>query len=96
MKIQEDTFWLHLLRIIKYQDVRIKEFTFFFPHITQSLEAYVNSTFLFIELIFFFHCNQGWIWSLASHDKTLCTGSWDRYIKTWDLEAGCVQKQQFR
>ena len=62
---------------------------------TQPLEAYVSSLLLFIELIFF-HCYQGWIWSLASHDKTLCTGSWDRYIKTWDLEAGCIEKQQFR
>lgn len=40
--------------------------------------------------------HKGWIWSLTSNDKTLCTGSWDRYIKTWDLEAGVVETQSFK
>lgn len=39
---------------------------------------------------------QGWIWSLASMDDMLCTGSWDTYIKLWDLQAGCSLVSQFK
>lgn len=32
--------------------------------------------------------HKGWIWSMASIDGLLATGSWDTFIKFWDMEAG--------
>ncbi|CAH1772302.1 unnamed protein product, partial [Owenia fusiformis] len=35
--------------------------------------------------------HKGWIWSLASVGNSLCSGSWDTYIKFWDLNAPQLQ-----
>ncbi|XP_021353870.1 F-box/WD repeat-containing protein 9-like [Mizuhopecten yessoensis] len=40
--------------------------------------------------------HKGWIWSLASYDDTLCSGSWDCYIKMWDMNAGLAEINQFK
>ena len=39
---------------------------------------------------------QGWIWSVCSLDNLLATGSWDRYIKFWDLAAGGEVLRKFK
>ncbi|XP_060085970.1 F-box/WD repeat-containing protein 9-like [Ylistrum balloti] len=40
--------------------------------------------------------HKGWIWSLASYDDTLCSGSWDCYIKMWDLNADLAEINKFK
>ncbi|KAL5020928.1 hypothetical protein ScPMuIL_000083 [Solemya velum] len=40
--------------------------------------------------------HKGWIWSLASIDATLATGSWDTYIKLWDLDNNCTEVSKFK
>lgn len=40
--------------------------------------------------------HKGWIWSLASHENTLCSGSWDTYIKLWDLDNGVKEYNKYK
>ncbi|KAK6180165.1 hypothetical protein SNE40_012361 [Patella caerulea] len=40
--------------------------------------------------------HKGWIWSLASVDSTLATGSWDTFIRLWNIEAGCQPITEFK
>lgn len=40
--------------------------------------------------------HKGWIWSLASYDDILCSGSWDCYIKLWDLNADLAEINKFK
>ncbi|ESP00523.1 hypothetical protein LOTGIDRAFT_83319, partial [Lottia gigantea] len=40
--------------------------------------------------------HTGWIWSLASVDNQLATGSWDTFIKLWDVDAGCESISKFK
>jgi WD40 repeat protein len=39
---------------------------------------------------------QGWIWSMASLDNHLYTGSWDTKIKVWDLQQQCEVVNTFK
>lgn len=34
--------------------------------------------------------HKGWVWSMASKDDTLVTGSWDTYIRLWDINSGDI------
>ncbi|XP_060568677.1 F-box/WD repeat-containing protein 9-like [Ruditapes philippinarum] len=36
--------------------------------------------------------HKGWVWSMASYDDTLVTGSWDTFIRLWDFNNGAVTK----
>ncbi|BFY99912.1 hypothetical protein BsWGS_02951 [Bradybaena similaris] len=40
--------------------------------------------------------HQGWIWSIASAGSHLVTGSWDTYVRMFDLEAGCKLASSFK
>lgn len=40
--------------------------------------------------------HKGWIWSLASHENRLCSGSWDTYIKLWDLDNGVKEYNKYK
>lgn len=40
--------------------------------------------------------HKGWIWSFASWDGCLATGSWDTHVKTWDLSGGCAPVNDFK
>ncbi|XP_033738875.1 F-box/WD repeat-containing protein 9-like [Pecten maximus] len=40
--------------------------------------------------------HKGWIWSLASYDNVLCSGSWDCYVKMWDLNADLAEINKFK
>lgn len=35
--------------------------------------------------------HKGWVWSMASCDNILATGSWDTYVRLWNLGEGGVQ-----
>ncbi|XP_045157904.2 F-box/WD repeat-containing protein 9-like [Mercenaria mercenaria] len=36
--------------------------------------------------------HKGWVWSMASNDDTLVTGSWDTYIRLFDFNSGEIRK----
>ncbi|KAK3091231.1 hypothetical protein FSP39_018130 [Pinctada imbricata] len=42
--------------------------------------------------------HKGWIWSVASNsdDSRMCTGSWDTYIKTWDVWNDCTEINKYK
>lgn len=38
--------------------------------------------------------HKGWVWSMASHDTTLVTGSWDTRIRFWRLGESALEWEQ--
>ncbi|XP_046353585.1 F-box/WD repeat-containing protein 9-like [Haliotis rufescens] len=40
--------------------------------------------------------HKGWIWSMDSQDNILATGSWDTFIRLWDLQAGVAPADVFK
>ncbi|KAL4223469.1 F-box/WD repeat-containing protein 9 [Mactra antiquata] len=40
--------------------------------------------------------HKGWIWSMASYDNTLVTGSWDTYVRLWDLGNDDITHQDIK
>ncbi|CAG5119883.1 unnamed protein product [Candidula unifasciata] len=40
--------------------------------------------------------HQGWIWSIASAGNNIVTGSWDTYVRMFDVEAGCQLASNFK
>lgn len=42
------------------------------------------------------NAHSGWIWTINSLGKEMVTGSWDSYIKFWDLEADCTEVRKVK
>ncbi|KAL3869197.1 hypothetical protein ACJMK2_041907 [Sinanodonta woodiana] len=40
--------------------------------------------------------HKGWVWSMASVDNILATGSWDTYLRLFDVDANCQEMSRFK
>lgn len=40
--------------------------------------------------------HDGWIWSITSHEHSICTGSWDTYVKLWDMASDMKETMKIK